>query len=269
MLFSLQRVENKNNRQTKLLDLSHLLKKRRNIFQKSSFSWVELETNLSLGLETKLLFLLSEHRLSWPMTLVIPINEYPRRESFDRYSRKFRAFCIEMTVKWLLCKITRNCRNVVIRTILVITDNLINCLLIPCVCSVTRSCLTLCDSTDCSLPGSSVHGILQARWKVLPFPPPGIEPESSRIGRRVLYHCPTWEAIHPLVSPFFTSKWEPCPQVTLDTVSLEEHSLLAKALGESLKMEGKETSLRCLTRSLRVIPVNFIIQLFLRSISLR
>ena len=116
-----------------------------------------------------------------------------------------------MTVKWLLCKITRNCRNVVIRTILVITDNLINCLLIPCVCSVTRSCPTLCDSTDCSLPGSSVHGILQARWKVLPFPPPGdlphpgIEPESSRIGRRVLYHCPPWEATHPLASPFFTS----------------------------------------------------------------
>ena len=30
-------------------------------------------------------------------------------------------------------------------------------------CSVTQSCLTLCDPTDCSPPGSSVHGILQAR----------------------------------------------------------------------------------------------------------
>ena len=32
-------------------------------------------------------------------------------------------------------------------------------------------CLTLCDSMDCSLPGSSVHGILQARileWVVMP-----------------------------------------------------------------------------------------------------
>ena len=26
-----------------------------------------------------------------------------------------------------------------------------------------QSCLTLCDTMDCSLPGSSVHGILQAR----------------------------------------------------------------------------------------------------------
>ena len=31
-----------------------------------------------------------------------------------------------------------------------------------CVCSVAQSCLTLCDPMDCSLPGSSVHGILQA-----------------------------------------------------------------------------------------------------------
>ena len=30
-------------------------------------------------------------------------------------------------------------------------------------CSVTKSCLILCDSMDCSLPGSSVHGISQAR----------------------------------------------------------------------------------------------------------
>ena len=28
---------------------------------------------------------------------------------------------------------------------------------------VARSYLTLCGPTDCSLPGSSVHGILQAR----------------------------------------------------------------------------------------------------------
>ena len=28
---------------------------------------------------------------------------------------------------------------------------------------VAQSCLTLCDCMDCSLPGSSVHGILQAR----------------------------------------------------------------------------------------------------------
>ena len=28
-----------------------------------------------------------------------------------------------------------------------------------CVCSVAQSCVILCDSMDCSLPGSSVRGI--------------------------------------------------------------------------------------------------------------
>ena len=37
---------------------------------------------------------------------------------------------------------------------------------------VTRSCLTLCNPMDCSPPGSTVHGILQARileWVAMPF----------------------------------------------------------------------------------------------------
>ena len=33
----------------------------------------------------------------------------------------------------------------------------------PVLCSDIQSCLTLCDLMDCSPPGSSVHGILQAR----------------------------------------------------------------------------------------------------------
>ena len=36
----------------------------------------------------------------------------------------------------------------------------------------TQSCLTLCNPVDCSLPGSSVHGILQARmleWVAISF----------------------------------------------------------------------------------------------------
>ena len=37
---------------------------------------------------------------------------------------------------------------------------------------VAQLCLTLCDPTDCSLPGSSVHGIFQARvleWDAIAF----------------------------------------------------------------------------------------------------
>ena len=35
-----------------------------------------------------------------------------------------------------------------------------------------QSCLTLCDPMDCSLPGSSIHGIFQARileWVAISF----------------------------------------------------------------------------------------------------
>ena len=37
---------------------------------------------------------------------------------------------------------------------------------------VTQSSQTLCDPMDCSLPGSTVHGVLQARileWVAVPF----------------------------------------------------------------------------------------------------
>ena len=42
-----------------------------------------------------------------------------------------------------------------------------------CECVCAQSCLTLCDLMDCnSLPGSSVHGIFQARiveWVVISY----------------------------------------------------------------------------------------------------
>ena len=48
---------------------------------------------------------------------------------------------------------------------------------------IIQSCLTLCDSMDCNLPGSSVHGVLQQEyWSELPFlllrdlPDPGVKP---------------------------------------------------------------------------------------------
>ena len=39
-----------------------------------------------------------------------------------------------------------------------------------CVFSLVR---LICSPTDCSPPDSSVHGISQAKWSGLPFPPPG------------------------------------------------------------------------------------------------
>ena len=47
-----------------------------------------------------------------------------------------------------------------------------------------QSCPTLCDPMDCSPPGSSVHGILQASG--LPWPPQGIFP-TQRLNPRLLH----------------------------------------------------------------------------------
>ena len=66
-----------------------------------------------------------------------------------------------------------------------------------------QSCLTLCNTLDCSPPGSSVHGILPTRilewvaiasskWTSLPRDQPCV----SCIDRQIPYHCATWEDPH-------------------------------------------------------------------------
>ena len=58
-------------------------------------------------------------------------------------------------------------------------------------CLVAQSCLTLCDPIDCSLPGSSIHGISQAiilKWFAIPFSSDRILSELST------KTCPSWVA---------------------------------------------------------------------------
>ena len=62
-----------------------------------------------------------------------------------------------------------------------LTSNLVNG-------EVAQLCLTLCDPMDCSLPGSSVHGIFQTmvlEWIAISFsrdlPKPGIKPGSPTL----------------------------------------------------------------------------------------
>ena len=48
----------------------------------------------------------------------------------------------------------------------------LHCVLVSEVSEVAQSCPTLCDPMDCSLPGSSVHGIFEARvleWVAISF----------------------------------------------------------------------------------------------------
>ena len=84
-------------------------------------------------------------------------------------------------------------------TLLAVRPNSL-CYTILRACSVTQSCPTLCDLMDCSLPGSSVHGIFQARileWVAISFSRGSYQPRDQThicSGRQILYHWTTWEA---------------------------------------------------------------------------
>ena len=74
-----------------------------------------------------------------------------------------------------------------------------------CACSVAQSYLILCDPLDYSISGCSVHGILQARileWIAISSWMGSSLPRDwtcvsciSCIGRQILYHWATWEAL--------------------------------------------------------------------------
>ena len=75
-------------------------------------------------------------------------------------------------------------------------------------CLVAESCLTLCNSADCSPPDSSVHRTLQARileWVAISFSrssPPRDQTHNSCIGRWVLFNTePPGKPLQALLRP--------------------------------------------------------------------
>ena len=68
---------------------------------------------------------------------------------------------------------------------------LLECMKVKSESEVAQLCLTLSDLMDCSLPGSSIHGIFQARvleWVAIARPPcssptPGVHPNSCASSR--------------------------------------------------------------------------------------
>ena len=81
---------------------------------------------------------------------------------------------------------------------------LLQCMKVKSQSEVSQSCLTLSDPMDCSLPGSSVHGIFQARvleWVVIAFS-----------GNNTIYLeiCCVCAQLHSHVQLFVTSWAEAC-----------------------------------------------------------
>ena len=81
-------------------------------------------------------------------------------------------------------------------------------------------CPTLCDPVDCRPPGSSVHGILQARileWVACPppgdLPDPGIEPSSlvsPALAGGFFTTSAAWEAPHSIYIYMHTWRHKRC-----------------------------------------------------------
>ena len=94
--------------------------------------------------------------MSWLSTRCLDLTELKRQIS---YCLSTGAAFDKTSTQTILCKIMS------LGSYTVLTG--------ACVCVlVAQLCLTLRDPVDCSLPGSSVHGILQARileWVAIPF----------------------------------------------------------------------------------------------------
>ena len=119
------------------------------------------------------------------------------------------------------------------------------------------SCVQLCDPMDCSQPGSSVHGISQARilkWVAISYSKGSSQPRDrthvsyvsyvsciscdSCIGRQILYHCPTWEA-HGFLSAYPVGR--ECSQQP--AVQIFTHNY--RAPGLPWWLSGKESACQC------------------------
>ena len=90
---------------------------------------------------------------------------------------------------------------------------LLQCMKVKSESEVTQWCPTLSDPMDCSLPGSSVHGIFQARvleWAAIAF--------SEDWGRHVQKHG---SRLKKRVSPL-TQWWRVCLPVWVRSLVLED-----------------------------------------------
>ena len=118
-----------------------------------------------------------------------------------------------------------------------------------CVCSVTQPCLTLCNCMDCSPPGSSVHGISQARileLAAISYSRGSSQPRGrtcnsciSYISRQILYHSTMpWEnhnskiPMHPNVQFSSDAQLQPtlCDPMDCSTPGFPGHHQLLELL---------------------------------------
>ena len=122
-------------------------------------------------------------------------------------------------------------------------------------CPVAQSCLTLGNPPDCSSPGSSVHGIFQARipeWVDISYSGdllnPGIEPMSPvspALAGRFFITEPHWNGIHNRLPSFFHCCCCCCEVASVMSDSVRPHRRQLTRLLYPWDSPGKNTGVGC------------------------
>ena len=98
----------------------------------------------------------------------------------------------------------------------------------------TQLCLTLCNPMDCDFPGSSIHGISQARileWIAISYSSGSSRPKDwtwvSCTGRQILYHLSHQGSPHNIIwEIIFLTKYMYIYGVSTNMHNMKECSLL-------------------------------------------
>ena len=119
-------------------------------------------------------------------------------------------------------------------------------------CMCAESCLTLCNPMDCSLPGSSVHGIIQTRILKLPFPPPGNIPDPGI--------KPTSQVAPALAGKSFTTEPLGKPLISLSTLQMLRLLALVFSLVSNMydNVETQKLSNGCMNGIFNFLPLRLL-----------
>jgi len=137
------------------------------------------------------------------MTLFIVTNDwkqtkYPSVES--QLNKLWYIYTFEFVLTW----VSSGRGSSLALFLFVLLQSVVCCVVLCCVVC-PQSCLTCCNPVDCSPPGFSVHGILQARtveWVAISFSRGFSQCRDwtcvsyiSCLGRQILNYGTTWEAL--------------------------------------------------------------------------
>ena len=136
-----------------------------------SFQWPSWSSELSLYPTTIYLSIIhSIWRKKWqPLLVFLPVEFYGQR-SLECYSPWYKELDTTEHAHTQYTPTSSLYSHVIFPQLSFIF--VLYVFTVCCCYFVTQLCLTLCNPTDCSPPGSSVHGILPARipkWVVIPF----------------------------------------------------------------------------------------------------